>query len=260
MSLLSLDVLLQFHAQYSSTIKRERLVTRSGDGYFKRMSELHYFDPLAEFTIIERKLPHWSQAGVVCFITWRTQDSIPADVLERWRHERQQWLREHGINPRAHDWRQQLQKLEPKTQREFFQHFSTRWHEELDACHGACVLRRPDLAQIVADSLRKFDGDRYELTDLVVMPNHVHLLAAFPNEEAMLQQCENWKHWQATQINREIGASHRFWQQDGFDHLIRSSEQFDHLRRYIADNPNKAHLPAGESIAWSKPLDRITSK
>ena len=157
MSLLSLDVLLQFHAQYSSTINRERLVTRSGDGYFKRMSELHYFDPLAEFTIIERKLPHWSQAGVVSFITWRTQDSIPADVLERWRHERQQWLRQHGINPRAHDWRQQLQKLEPKTQREFFQHFSTRWHEELDACHGACVLRRPDLAQIVADGLRKFE-------------------------------------------------------------------------------------------------------
>ena len=34
MNLLSLDVLLQFHAQYSSTINRERLVTRSGDGYF----------------------------------------------------------------------------------------------------------------------------------------------------------------------------------------------------------------------------------
>ena len=33
------------------------------------------------------------------------------------------------------------------------------------------------LAQIVADSLLHFNGDRYWMGDLVVMPNHVHLLA-----------------------------------------------------------------------------------
>lgn len=86
------------------------------------------------------------------------------------------------------------------------------------------------------------------------MPNHVHLLAAFPGDDAMLKQCESWKHWQATRINRLIGASGRFWQQDGFDHLIRSTEQFDHLRKYIANNPVKAKLPAGEVLAWSKPM------
>ena len=220
------------------------------------MSELHFFDPRAEFSVVERRLPHWSQAGVVCFITWRTNDSIPADVLERWRHERHQWLRRHGINPRAHDWRQRLQQLGPESQQEFFRHFSTKWHDELDACHGDCVLRTPELAQLVADSLRKFDGERYELTDFVVMPNHVHLLAAFRDEEAMLTQCEGWKHYQAVQINRAIGSSGRFWQQDGFDHLVRSAEQFGHFRRYIADNPRKARLSPGEFIAWSKELAR----
>jgi hypothetical protein len=34
------------------------------------------------------------------------------------------------------------------------------------------------------------------------MPNHVHLLAAFANEEAMLSQCESWKHYTARAINR----------------------------------------------------------
>ena len=218
------------------------------------MSELHFFDPRAEFAIVERRLPHWSQTGVICFITWRTNDSIPADVLQRWRHERQQWLRKHGINPRANDWRQQLQKLGSETRHEFFQHFSQRWHQELDAGHGACVFRRPELAEIVADSLRKFDGDRYELTDFVVMPNHVHLLAAFPNEEAMLKQSEGWKHYQAVQLNSRLGTSGRFWQQDGFDHLVRSAEQFEHFRKYIADNPRLAGLSAGEFIAWSKVL------
>jgi REP element-mobilizing transposase RayT len=217
--------------------------------------ELHYFEQQAEFTIIQRRLPHWSQAGVICFITWRTNDSVPAHVLANWRQERHQWLRLHGINPTSCDWRLQLRRLALQLQREFFQRFSSRWHDELDACHGACVLRCPDLATIVADSLRKFDGDRYELTHFVVMPNHIHLLAAFPNDNAMLEQCESWKHWQAKQINRAIGSRGRFWQQDGFDHLVRSAEQFEFLRRYIANNPAKAGLRCGEFIGWSKPLN-----
>ncbi len=107
---------------------------------------------------------------------------------------------------------------------------------------------------IVADSLRKFDGDRYDLTDFVVMPNHVHLLVAFQDQETMLKQCESWKHWQATQIHRVTHETGRFWQQDGFDHLVRSCEQFEHLRRYIANNPKIAHLAPGEFVVWSKSL------
>jgi len=84
------------------------------------------------------------------------------------------------------------------------------------------------------------------------MPNHVHLLAAFKNECQMLTQCEAWKHYQAVRINRAIGSSGRFWQQDSFDHLVRSVEQFEYFRRYIADNPRKASLSLGEFITFSK--------
>ena len=35
---------------------------------------LQAFDPQAEFTIVQRRLPHWCQAGSVCFITFRTWD------------------------------------------------------------------------------------------------------------------------------------------------------------------------------------------
>ena len=116
------------------------------------------------------------------------------------------------------------------------------------------MLRRPELGKIVAGSLQKFDGDRYDLTDFVVMPNHVHVLAAFPDEESMMAQCESWKHYMASKINKALGERGRFWQQDGFDHLVRSPEQFDYLRRYIADNPKKAKLRLGEFIHCSKPL------
>ena len=218
------------------------------------LSELHVFDPTADFDIIERKLPHWSQPGTIAFITWRTGDSIPAEVLKRWRAERHTWLFRHGVAGDSVDWRLQLQALPRAAQVEFYRLFSDRWHEELDAGHGECVLRRPELARIIVDSLPHFDGDRYDLTDFVVMPNHVHLLAAFRSREGMVDQCESWKHYQAVKINRALGRKSRFWQQDGFDHLIRSNQQFEYYRRYIAENGPEARLPKGDYMHYSKVL------
>jgi putative transposase len=83
------------------------------------------------------------------------------------------------------------------------------------------------------------------------MPNHVHLLAAFSDEEAMLAQCESWKHYTAGKINRALNRKGRFWQQDGFDHLVRSLEQFEYLQQYIADNPRRAHLTPTEYLLYS---------
>ena len=92
------------------------------------------------------------------------------------------------------------------------------------------------------DSLLHFDGDRYEMNDYVVMPNHCHLLVAFQGDDVMLKQCESWKRFTANAINKATSREGKFWQQDGFDHLVRSEEQFEHFRRYIAGNPKKANL------------------
>jgi type I restriction enzyme R subunit len=215
---------------------------------------IQVFDPKQEVSIIERRLPHWSQAGTISFITFRTEDSIPADVLKAWLAERDDWLSAHGIDTAYPNWRDHLKRLAVKLQAEFREHFTNRWNDHLDACHGECVLREPPYSKIVADALRYFDADRYDLTDFVVMPNHVHILGVFPDEQAMLKQCESWKRYTATQLNRLLDRRGRFWQQEGFDHLVRSVEQFEHLRRYIADNPRRARLKHGEFIHESKLL------
>ena len=213
---------------------------------------LQVFDPNAGYTVIERKLPHWSQAGTICFITWRTKDSIPRPVLNRWYADRDNWLRKHGIKPQTLTWKLELQSLDSDLRGEFVRTFSDRWHRQLDSCHGKCVLRAPSIAQIVADSLHKFDGERYELTDFIVMPNHVHLLAAFASEEGMLGQCNSWKHFTARQINLQTKGSGEFWQQDGFDHLLRSEDQFFAIRKYIALNGERAHLSPESYLHYSK--------
>lgn len=218
---------------------------------------MQFFDRDQEILLTERRLPHWAQAGTVTFITFRTWDSLPTAVIEAWLAERDVWLRRHGIDPFSSDWQRQVDRLGPRLAAELRTLIADRWNDQLDTCHGQCVLRRPELAEEVAKSLRHFDGDRYELTDFVVMPNHVHVLAAFPDEAALLMQCDSWKHFTATQINKRLGRAGRFWQQDGFDHLVRSGEQFGYLRKYIAANPERASLKIGEYLHYSKVLGCI---
>ncbi|MCC9655596.1 transposase [Rhodopirellula halodulae] len=215
------------------------------------MNELHYFDREQDYEVVNRKLPHWSQPGTVCLITFRTADSMPRHVIERWQTERLAWLEDHGIDSLIVDWRQRLRDLPTSEQQDFYRTFSTRWHSELDQSHGRCELRNPAHAKIVGDSLLHRNGDDYYLSDFVVMPNHVHLLAAFATGTGMLKQCESWKRWTARKINESLGRRGRFWQQDGFDHLVRSEEQFQHFRRYIAMNPTNAGLKEGEFLHWS---------
>jgi len=211
------------------------------------------FDPTAEVRVVERRLPHWSQSGTLCFITWRTWDSIPSGVLAGRVAERDSWLRRHGIDPDAEDREARLGRLTPDLRHEFRELVSARWEEALDRCHGSCVLRRPDCAKVVADSLLHFDGDRYLMTDFVVMPNHVHLLVAFPDGDRMRDQCESWKRYTAVRLNRLLARSGRCWETDSFDHLVRSQGQFEYLRRYVADNPSRAGLRAGEFVHYSRP-------
>jgi putative transposase len=217
-------------------------------------SSIQVFDPKEDYSVVQRRLPHWSQVGTICFITWRTWDSMPRHVIELWQQERVEWLTRHGIDPAVAEHPERLAKLDPRLVDRFQSFVSRRWNDHLDECHGDCVLRRVELAHEIGLSLRHFDGDRYDLTDFVVMPNHVHLLAAFLDEESMVVQCESWKHFTARKINRTLNRDDRFWQQEAFDHLVRSVDQFLYYRRYIAENPKTARLREGEYLHFSKPL------
>ncbi len=202
------------------------------------------FDPNADVQIHEHCRPHWSQAGTVVFITFRTHDSIPREVLDRWEREKQEWLRIRR-HPVGH-WSEVVPTLTEPERREFQKEFRRCREDFLDTCHGRCWLRQAELSKVVADSLLHFDGQRYRMGDFVVMPNHVHLLAVFESVERMSDQCASWLHWTAVKINQAIGETGKFWQQEPFDHLVRSPEQYEYLRRYIAENPQKAGLRPGE--------------
>ena len=43
--------------------------------------DLQFFQFSEDFEVVQRQLPHWSQAGSLAFITFRTFDSMPRSVV-----------------------------------------------------------------------------------------------------------------------------------------------------------------------------------
>lgn len=211
------------------------------------------FNPGGDLRITHGNLPHWYQPGATYFVTFRTADSLPKEVADLWYRRRHDWLLRQGINPRTADWKAAFKRLPDRQQHEFHATFSREFLEHLDKGHGACVLRRRDLAEIVARSLKHFDGERYLMGDFVVMPNHVHLLVGLLGDTDIEAICRSWKKFTATEINRELLESGEFWHVESFDHLVRSPEQFERFQRYIAENGSEAGLPVDEYLHWERP-------
>jgi putative transposase len=61
------------------------------------------------------------------------------------------------------------------------------------------------------------------------------------------------KGFTAHEANRILGLSGQpFWQDESYDHLVRSDAEFERIRAYIENNPVKAGLvAAAESWQWS---------
>lgn len=207
------------------------------------------FDERGEVRIYKHGiLPHWRQRGCTYFVTFRLADSIPEPVLNELEYERILWLKARGIDSDDRDWKQRLALLQPKDRQQYEKLAGRLLNKALDQCHGSCVLRDPVIAGKVAEALDHFHGARVLTGDFVVMPNHVHALLT-PLEGYELEDIlHSIKSYTANEINRALNQDGRFWQRESYDHIVRDIEQLQAYREYIAANPSKAKLRAGEYI------------
>ena len=218
------------------------------------------FDPDGDVRVYVRSLPHWRQPGATYFVTFRQDDSIPSSVLAEWIETRDRWYRAHGLDLQ---WR----KSDPQrfgttyaaipdgVRRAFERRQARMLHEELDRCHGSCILQHETPRNHVADALQFFHGQRLWLGDFIVMPNHVHAIAIPWDSwelEDLLGSIKKWssRHiaaWLESQPEtlRPQGPPHeksRFWQHESYDHIVRDLDELVRFRKYIADNAVKAKL------------------
>ncbi|MGN6544914.1 MAG: transposase [Aureliella sp.] len=205
----------------------------------------------AEIQYSARNLPHWFQPGVATFVTFRTADSMPQAALKRWAEQQQLFLKTHNVHARNE--RLALAQMRSPLREQFKRFRISSFHKLLDKAYGERLLRRREVAQIVAEKLWAFDGVRYDLDSFVIMPNHVHVLVAIRKGWELRSECDNWLHYSALLINELLGRSGSFWQDEPFDHCVRSLEQFEWTRRYIWRNPRVARLARGQYFYWQSP-------
>ena len=211
------------------------------------MDELLFFNPYADIRHTANRLPHWQQDGAVYFITFRLADAVPIRLRTQWENERDMWLR---IHPEP--WSVEVEF-------EYHQRFSVQVERWLDAGHGACLLRRRECAQIVAETLRHFEGERLVLISAIIMPNHVHALFVQNSEWPLEKLIQSWKRFTAREINNLVGRSGNLWQRDYFDRLVRDEKHFANCVRYIRRNPEKAHLREGQYVLYESDVARRVS-
>jgi REP element-mobilizing transposase RayT len=106
---------------------------------------------------------------------------------------------------------------------------------------------------MVVSALRAGDLEfhRYDLPAFVVMSNHVHILVTPRVIDT------HWlgplKGFTAHQGNKLLGLHGRaFWQDESYDHLVRTGEEYRRIRSYIECNPVKAGIVAcATEFRWS---------
>ena len=173
-------------------------------------------------------LPHWTCNGAVYHTVFRLADSIPQSKLDQWAEPRS--CEEPG---------QQTDQAQQEARYRRTKEIDT-W---LDSGHGAAHLRQPVIAEIVANALKYFDGDRYRLHAWCVMPNHVHVIVEPLGANPLSKIIHSWKSFTANSINRRLGLSGALWQADAYNHIIRTQEEYEYQVRYVWHNPDKANIP-----------------
>ncbi|HCR29004.1 MAG TPA: hypothetical protein DIV79_03190 [Opitutae bacterium] len=148
-----------------------------------------YLVPRENIRINERNLPHWSQEGVTYFVTFRLADSIPYGKLRELMRERKTFL-EHCPLPHNSDLSVRFHGL-----------FSDKIDRWMDNGIGKCWLKNSRFSEIVANALNRFNSDRYELGEWVIMPNHVHLTITPKLGFRLSKILHSWKSYSANKIN-----------------------------------------------------------
>jgi REP element-mobilizing transposase RayT len=87
---------------------------------------------------------------------------------------------------------------------------------------------------------------------VLLMPDHLHGIMAFPREPGMATGIANWKKFTAAKLGVK-------WQRDFFDHRLRDHHELEEKTSYILLNPvRKGLCERAEDWVWTyRPNDRL---
>ena len=157
-------------------------------------------------------------------ITFRLYDSLPKEVIEEIKLKLD------------------IKKDDPACNSMQYQRLRQKIAEYEDAGYGQCFLRDERIAAIMQDTLKHFDGERYQLLCWCIMPNHVHVLIEVNEGWSLSKIMHGWRSYTANEANRILGRTGKFWMEEYYDRYIRNDNHLQKTINYILNNPANAGL------------------
>jgi REP element-mobilizing transposase RayT len=211
----------------------------------------------------KRHRPHIHPPDSIIFVTYRLAGSIPRAVVRAYKAKKD-WLinqlnvaRKTGLansDEQLQHWLEQVEEFN----RAWFVKFEEIMHKVET---GPMWMKDELVANSVASSLQKLDGDAYRLDAYSVMSNHVHaVFKPFLSESELREDfdenghlifiskhpslsriMQSLKGGSSRECNRILSRTGQFWEHESFDHVIRDGRFYDTIR-YVLNNPVKAGL------------------
>jgi REP element-mobilizing transposase RayT len=171
--------------------------------------------------VYRRRLPHIFPDRTIIFTTWRLAGSGPPDTPEILTAEN---------TGRIPSWGQPFDR----------------------SIAGPLWLRDARIAQIVQDTIRYGAAVQhsYDLYAWAIMPNHVHVVW---EPHIPMPAIMRWLKGRTSRVaNRVLARSGAFWQDESYDHWIRSPRESDDVICYVESNPVAAGMVStAANFAWS---------
>jgi REP element-mobilizing transposase RayT len=91
------------------------------------------------------------------------------------------------------------------------------------------------------------------------MPDHVHFFCSAELDAKMLPTfMQAWKQWTSKRIAREVRLLGNVWQEEFFDHVLRSSESYSQKWDYVKENPVRAGLVrSSDEWPWQGEIETL---
>ena len=165
-------------------------------------------------------LPHYDCDKLYQFITFRLYDSIPKEVILAWKDEL-------SITEKT------------KINSDDYIELQRRIIRFEDSGYGACYLKQKPIADLVENALKFCEGERYNLIEWVIMPNHVHVLIEVFENQNLSSIVHSWKSYTASKANKILNRKGSFWMREYYDRYVRDEIHLARVIKYIQDNPKK---------------------
>lgn len=106
------------------------------------------------------------------------------------------------------------------------------------------LFNNPDACKILIEEWTgAFERHGWAVGSYVIMPDHVHFFCKPTPEACKLSLfMQQWKQWTSKRIKQKLDLEEPVWQQEFFDHVLRSHESYSEKWNYFEQNPVRAGL------------------